>query len=35
MEGVELGGVKETGVLNVSGSVSWVSDGPHRKTGGK
>lgn len=26
-------GVKETGVIKVSGSVDWMSDGSHRKTG--
>lgn len=26
---------KETGVVSVSGSASWVSDGPRRKIGGR
>lgn len=25
-------GLKETGVIKVSGSVDWMSDGSHRKT---
>ena len=30
---IRVGSVKEIGVVNVSGSANWVSNGPHRKTG--
>lgn len=33
--GLDVDEREGTGVIKVSGSVNWVSDGSHRKTGGR